>query len=90
MCQDKVEAVSAYQMSLSKVSQVGHMTTILKECLTTAITEHEAEDGLVEKGRDAILFQSCYSHCQMTGYYPKYMREMVMLVCYLCYLCCPH
>ena len=34
-----MEAVSVYQMGLSKVSQVGHMTTILKECLTTAIND---------------------------------------------------
>jgi hypothetical protein len=36
-------------------------TTILKECLTTAIADHEAEGGLVEKGTDTTFFQSHYS-----------------------------
>jgi hypothetical protein len=36
-------------------------TTVLKECLTTAIADHEADGGLVEKGTDDILIQSHYS-----------------------------
>jgi len=50
-------------------------TTILKECLTTAIADHEAEGGLVEKGTDTTFFQSHYSQYRMAGYYPKYMKE---------------
>ena len=31
-------------------------TTALKECLTTAIADHEADSGLVEKGLEVIFF----------------------------------
>jgi hypothetical protein len=36
-------------------------TTTLKECLTTAIADHEDDGGLVEKGMDVIPFRSHYS-----------------------------
>ncbi|KIM73191.1 hypothetical protein PILCRDRAFT_15438 [Piloderma croceum F 1598] len=55
-------------------------TNVLKECLTTAIADHGAEGGLVEKGKDAMLLQSHDSQYRMAGYYPKYMKEMITLI----------
>ena len=61
--------------------------TVLKECLTTAIADHGAKGWLVEKGRGAIPLWSHYSQYRTAEYYPKYMKEMITLVCHLIYLC---